>query len=230
MISLNIVKLDNIEKAMSARWAFSLLTAITFTDCFLIIRHNTNISSIDLDWLKLNATPSEVIVIIALFSTCFGLIIPGVFFVVNFILERIKNHINQKRIQKNNEKASRKYDIDDSNFIHKDILKSLAISTANTSAYKAYEEAVSLQNNKKFIKYLCQCLVFLTGVGYAFSGDKNPVLEDIIFTKITSLPWYQDYPVRFIYVIFIFYIIAFAISQKDHDADYIYIKEHNLPT
>ncbi|MNH29722.1 hypothetical protein D3C79_899720 [compost metagenome] len=119
-------------------------------------------------------------------------------------------------------------DIDQTNYIKKNDLREWAIKTSNSSAYKDYERFEENVKEMAFVRFMCQSFIFLSLIGWLMSGDSNPVLIEVISAKIEALVWYQQWPLKLIWLGFLIFYIGMAFRDEGIYRDYVPLREHGI--
>ncbi|WP_141742612.1 hypothetical protein [Aeromonas hydrophila] len=225
------IPLGGLDKAMSARWALVFLASIAFVDSYLILSYDTNISSVDFTWIKAHLDFSDALNFIALFTVTFGLLIPGLAFVgkimLGVVIDMLINKFRNRSLSIHEWHRS-KDNIDHINYIEKNALREWAIKTSNSPAYKDYENFEANVKEMAFISFMCQSFIFLSLFGWLMSGDSNPILLEVITSKIEAQIWYIKWPLKLIFFGFCLFYVGMAFRDDEVYRDYIPLKGHGM--
>jgi len=196
-MNLTSLKPDYLEKIMGFQWALMLLASIFFIDYYLILKHGINIYSLDMQWIKENSSIHESLYLISSFSIAFGLIIPGISFVIfqMFIslLEGIYLKMSGKEIELESWWKSAALRINNKDFVEPEALKDWAIKKSNFAAYREYELFIASRKQADFIEYLCRTVLVFALANLFITTDTQPILL-IIRDNLKELVWYLRYP------------------------------------
>jgi hypothetical protein len=230
MESGSLPRLDHLERAMSMKWALLLLSTIAFIDCYLLLFHQINVSGVSLSWLNNNVDLSDGLILIVMFSTSFGLLIPGISFTLKSIfgvlIDRLvyrfsgPNNLSDSLIKRNRDL------INNIDYISVEAYRCWAIKNSNSAAYKDYEKFISEREEADFIRYICRCCILLFGASFCITcldslNHLSFIEQAYIFLQ--SMDWYFEYPSKLIIVGLGIFIFGIGFQEEAEYRDVIRI-------
>ena len=224
------LEIGKFERLMTARWALALTAAIVFIDTCLILRYGINFASVDTLWLSQHSAVPNLIILLAGFGISFGLLIPGTMFVMRVLLSLLWKSIESRWFSGGLEiaRGRGRESIDRKKHVHKVEFRHWAIRTSNMAAYLECDRHITLVREAAFTRYLCQCILGLSLIGWICAPHNAPPLIVLLYRIFDELPRYQDYPLRALLAGFNFFLVAIAFQEKDPYEDYVYCVGHGI--
>lgn len=222
MIKFPIIHLEKITKPRFALLAFM---TILFFDSYFLIFHKTGLISIDYLWIKDHFNLGQVILLVVAYSISISVLIPLLTIVltisIGFITVYVKIKLNKESLYSKFQNFKKD---GNGSFVHKDILRSFAISTNNIPAYQEYLRFMSDQKERKTNKYLYKLILFFGITGYFFSQENNPSILKFLEITVQNLPWYFSIFGSIIFYIAIIALFVYAFDKEDEEfEEYIYL-------
>ncbi|MCD9466602.1 hypothetical protein [Photobacterium iliopiscarium] len=227
-----ISKFGKLEAAMSFRWVITLLSAIAFVDSYMIIIYGFGLANMTMPWVKTYLGLVDLISLITMFSITFGMILPGLGFVVVELWSSIKLRYRLWRKTEYSPLSTTHFYDHHPSYIAADDYRVWAIKNSNSAAYKDYEQAVSEWKDIKFMRYMSQCCIFLTLFSYILTFRLDSEVHNyyqVVVSYIESYAWYISGPLSLIIGYIGLFLLGVAFDQTYPREHYIHLKNHEIP-
>ncbi len=217
---MDIIKfpIGKLEQPMTLRWCLVFLSALSFLDCYLILRFQTSISTISICWVKKNIKLSEAFLLIAAFSITFSVVIKAIgWFMVRLFggfLFSLKYWFYKKVMKSENSFYTAEQNSYDDKFYKIYELKRKAINENSSVLYNEILQREVEVRDSQFLSYMSQSLISMLVVGYFFDGEKYPSIISNYEKLSSEIPWYNYILLStFVYFFFLF-VVSLAFEKR----------------
>lgn len=225
------IPLGSLEKAMEIKFTLIFFASLAFMDCYLLLRHNLGVISIDIQTIKKMSNIKEVILLVSFFTLTFSTLIPvfsyiGRMTITNLIILLSKKYPSLLDLlyQKNNSHLYKNHQ----NAIRIDTLRHHAIKTSNLPEYNYSIEKDNKNKENTRKEYLCKTIILFTFLGYFLGNEKKQSILYVIESFTNSLPWYIGWPSSALLCILLFLMFAFAFKPEDEYENLVYLPNHQI--
>jgi ABC-type multidrug transport system fused ATPase/permease subunit len=220
------IPIGKLEQPMTLRWCLVFLSALSFLDCYLILRFQTSISTISISWIKNNIKLSEAFLLIAAFSITFSVVIKAVGWLMVLLfggwLFSLKYWL-YKKITKS-EKGFYAEQNSNDKFYKIYELKRKAINENSSVLYSEILQREVEVHDSQFLSYMSQSLITMLAVGWVYDGGKYPSIIANYEKLSSEVTWY-NYVLLSTFVSFFFlFVISMAFEKRKFES-YIAIEK-----
>jgi hypothetical protein len=228
MVIMDITRLPigKLEQPMTLRWCLVFLAALSFLDCYLILRFQSSISTVTVDWIKKNINLSEAFLLIAAFSITFSVVIKAVGSLMVLLfggwLFSLKYWLYKKITKSENGFYAKQGSYDRFYKIYE--LKRKAINENSSVLYSEILQREAEVHDSQFLSYMSQSLITMLSVGWLLDKEKYPSIISNYEKLSSEITWYNNVLLSaFVYSFFLF-IVSMAFEKRKFES-YIAIEK-----
>lgn len=207
-----MIKHQFIERATEVTWMLLLISFWLFVDLWLRTFHDISVLDISNTWLKNDFDVSDGIGIIVSYSFVMAGVIPGVRFVLPFLLRLAYISLSTLFNWKFKNEGD-KYFMD--YYIEEEEIKYQAIEANNSVLWNTYSEHVQVKSSVIKQQTVCQSIVLFAAIGYILPETTIYIFQ-FVFELLGQQIWYIDYPLSLILGGFLMFVAGISVNDLKH--------------